>query len=183
MLNYEGIKKNPRQFLALTSMKVEEFDFLCYEFHTDWWNYIRYHTLRGKKRKHPLTTERSTGPLCNTEDKLLFLLVYLKTNPIQQMHALNFGIVQGKVSEWIELLTRILCRTLGRLGLLPCREPEALKDVLEQLQAKVINLDATERRVERSSDYEVQKEYYSGKKKHIPKRITSSLQMTRLSCT
>ena len=49
--------------------------------------------------------------------------------------------------------------------MMPSGSPEELKAELEKYRVKEANMDATEREVNRSTDYEVQKEFYSGKKK------------------
>ena len=53
------------------------------------------------------------------------------------------------------------------MGLTPSTNPGQLKDELEKYQVQEANMDATEREVNRSSDYEVQKEFYSGKKQPV----------------
>ena len=187
MLKYEKIKKSPRQFLALTSLKVEEFDNLCDEFHSDWWKYYRYNTLRGKPRKYPITYESSDSPLPTTEDKLFFLLIMLKNNPLIEYQAASFNMSSGKVSEWFNVLSKTLRQTLNRLGLLPCREAGGVSEALKKLGAKKVTLDGTERTIQRSVDYGVQQDYYSGKKKdHTVKNnllATDNQQIVYLSDT
>lgn len=104
--------------------------------------------------------------------KLFFLLCYLKNYPLQQFHASYFDITQAKVSQSIKVLLPILEKTLTRMGLVPSTSPEGLKAELEKYQVKEANMDATEREVNRSTDYEVQKEFYSGKKKGIQSKTT-----------
>ena len=58
------------------------------------------------------------------------------------------------------------------MGLMPSINPEELKAELEKYRVKEANMDATEREVNRSTDYEVQKEFYSGKKKDIQSKTT-----------
>lgn len=104
--------------------------------------------------------------------KLFFLLSYMKNYPLQQFHASYFGVTQGKVSQLIKVLRPLLEKTLSRMGLMPSDSPEELKAELEKYQVKEANMDATEREVNRSTDYEVQKEFYSGKKKGIQLKTT-----------
>lgn len=167
MLKYEKIKKQPRQFLALTGLKIEEFKSLCDEFHNDWWKYIRYNSLRGKPRKHPIAQERNDTPLPTTEDKLFFLLVMIKNNPLIEYQAASFNMSAGKVSEWFNVLLKTIKQTLSRLDLLPCREANRVREILLNLGVKEVTLDGTERTIQRSVDYGVQQDYFSGKKKTI----------------
>lgn len=187
MLNYEKVRSNAQQFLALTSLTVEEFDFLCNEFEEDWWRYYRYYTLRGRKRKVPLYKEHGNSSLPTTEMKLFFVLVYLKQYPLQQFQAANFGLSVGKTNEWIKMLLKTLKVTLERLKLQPCRDGELLKTVLEKMHIAIATLDACERKIQRSVDSHVQQEYYSGKTKdHTVKNnllVTDTQEVVYLSQT
>nr|WP_235817028.1 transposase family protein [Bacteroides ndongoniae] len=46
------------------------------------------------------------------QDKLFFILVYLKTNPLQEFHAIQFEMTQPQANRWIHLLSEILRHTL-----------------------------------------------------------------------
>lgn len=165
MLNYQTTKPNPSQFLALTSLHVQEFNYLAERFEPHWRNYYRYHTLKGKLRKHPAHHEYANGCLPGAENKLFFLLVYLKTYPLQQYHSALFGLAQGKTSELVKALKPVLDKTLTEMGCMPSSNPEEIQKMLEQMQAEAVTVDATERPIPRATDYDVQKEFYSGKKK------------------
>lgn len=167
MLNYEKVRKNSQRFLSLTGLFPKEFDFLCNEFETDWWKYYKYQTVRGKKRRVPLYREHENGSLPTTEQKLFFLLVYLKQYPLQQFQAESFDLSVGKTNEWIKVLLKTMKETLARLKLQPCRDSSLLKTVLEAMDIATVNLDASEREIQRAKDASVQQEYYSGKKKTI----------------
>ena len=97
------------------------------------------------------------------EDKLLFILFFLKTNPLQEVLATTFGLDQPQASRWLELLRARLLATLIRARVLPERQSERLYRAVAG-QSKLL-IDATERAVGRSVDDQTQKEYYSGKKK------------------
>jgi hypothetical protein len=130
-------------------------------------DYFLYHTLQGEIRKKVCYQEQKNASLKGSEMKLFFLLSYLKNYPLQQFHASYFGITQAKVSQFIKVLSPILEKTLTRMGLMPSTNSEDLIAELRKYQVKEANMDATEREVNRSTDYEVQKEFYSGKKKDI----------------
>ncbi len=59
----------------------------------------------------------------------------------------------------------MLNEALSELGLLPARNSDKAKRKLEGEEEVII--DGTERPIPRPKDYEVQKEYYSGKKNGI----------------
>lgn len=163
-MNYEHIRQNAVQFLALTSLTVEEFDYLLEHFAPRWHSYYRYHTLEGKRRKHPLIKEAANAKLKGTAQKLFFLLVYLKNNSLQQQQAASFGVSQAKVSIISRLLLEILNQTLKSMGLLPCRNGLELAHRLANHPDKVFSLDGTERSIQRNKDADAQEVEYSGKK-------------------
>ena len=75
---------------------------------------------------------------------------------------ITFEMTQAQVSLWIKLLSGLLRGALDKQGFLPKRKVEQLKQVLEN--ETVVLLDATERRVQRPMDNDVQRDYFSGKK-------------------
>ena len=58
------------------------------------------------------------------EDKLLFILVYLKHNLHQEIQGCLFGMSQTNVSKWTHLLHRILNQALAQQSYLPARTAE-----------------------------------------------------------
>ena len=76
---------------------------------------------------------------------------------------LNFGMSQGKVSIWIKVLLPILQETLAKFGDLPSRDGTKLDVILKESDQEKFYLDGTVRPVQRSIDYELQKEHYTGK--------------------
>ena len=167
-----ALKQNPSQFLSMTSLSVEEFELLHDSFEGYCTDYFSHHTIQGKVREKFFYKEQKNASLKGTEMKLFFLLSYLKNYPLQQFHASYFGITQGKVSQLVKVLRPILEKTLTRMGLMPSGSPEELKAELKKHRVKEANMDATEREVNRSTDYETQTEFYSGKKKDIQSKTT-----------
>ncbi len=56
------------------------------------------------------------------EDKLLFILVYLKQAPTQEVQGSLFGMRQSKANMWIHLLHPVLNRALAQTGDIPKRD-------------------------------------------------------------
>ena len=56
----ENVRNRPKQFLSVTSLFVEEFDYLLSSFSSKWRNYYRIHTIEGKKRKAPIFNPEKT---------------------------------------------------------------------------------------------------------------------------
>jgi hypothetical protein len=165
MLNFTEIVKKPKQFLGLTSLTVEEFDYLCTPFEAEWRKHTMYYTQKGKRRKVPQVVCSTTSTLPEIEDKLFFILYVLKTNSLQEAIAATYSMSQGKVSEWTTTLLPLLHEVLKRMRLTPSRDSHGLICKLEELEAKSIIIDGTERPIQRSLDYGVQEVFYSGKKK------------------
>ncbi|MCZ2355087.1 MAG: transposase family protein [Bacteroidia bacterium] len=62
-----------------------------------------------------------------------------------------------------------------KMKVLPTRDSEMLNQLIQEMGLQEVVIDATERQIQRPKDYEVQKEYYSGKKKLIRSRTPLSL--------
>ncbi len=100
------------------------------------------------------------------EGKLLFILVYQKTNPLQTMHGLQFDLSQPQTHYWIHHLLPVLQRALAALGMAPERDASRVAtSPLAPEGAPDMVLDGTERRRQRPTDAAQHKEQYSGKKK------------------
>src|SRR2546428_2022710 len=173
MLKYEELRKNKKQFLALTGLTIEEFEKLLPAF-------IRAYerknppnkTLKGKERKRKVGGGRSSE-LKSNEQKLLFALVYQKSYPLQEMMAVLFGIDQGQVNYWLHRLLPVLRDALDELALLPERDGAkfARHERSKGKKAPLI-IDGVDRRRQRPKNAEKQKLHYSGKKKvHADKNI------------
>src|SRR2546428_14029026 len=143
MLSYDGVKQNPEQFLACTSLTVEEFDILLPSFSQAWDGYVKknYVNSGGGKPKLP-----------HVVDKLFFILFYYKVYPIQSAMGAIFEMSQGQVSFWVGVLSIVLQSTLGIAQSLPKRRPKQLKEALAACGASNLIIDGTERERQRPSD-------------------------------
>ena len=121
-MNYEFLKDKPTRFEKLTSYTQEEFlDFLPV-FTKVFLEYYSTITLDGKPRiKRKYSTYKSSC-LPSFEDKLLFILVYFRKAPTQDVLGELFGISQPVANKWIHRLSPVINRTLAELGELPSRE-------------------------------------------------------------
>lgn len=169
MIDYNNIYQNKKKFLSLTSLYPQEFDHLLSTFSEEWYQYHKHFDSNGKRRKAPkLSYQNDTSTLPTVEDKLFFILVYLKNNPTQEFLAMTFNMDQGHASRWIKTLSDILYKSLDRLDVLPCKNGSALETFLEDKDIDCLIIDGMEQRTKRAIDNEVQKDKYSGKKKTIP---------------
>jgi hypothetical protein len=164
MLSYQEISKNATQFLSLTSLTVSEFSVLLKSFEEKWLYRMHYYTYSGKPRSRAYSEKRN-AKLPSVGDKLFFILYYLKNNPLQESLGANFGMNQPQANVNIKLYLPILEEALRTQQVLPFQKVSSLKKYIEEQKIKIVYQDGTERPIERSVDYETQKEYYSGKKK------------------
>ena len=82
--------------------------------------------MDGKPRTARRFTVYKNCPLPTPADRLLFILVYLKTYTLQVVHGRLFGMVQGKANQWIHVLLPALLAALRALGDAPARSLSAL---------------------------------------------------------
>ena len=74
---------------------------------------------------------------------------------------------QSVANTWIYRLSTVLKAALAKADYLPARLAEEMLERLAHEGAQPLGLDGTDRRVNRPQDNELQKTYYSGKKKSI----------------
>ena len=173
MLTYLTLQDRPREFLAATGLTPEEFARLLPAFAAAYAVlYPPDKTWEGKVRQRQ-SGGGAKGGLPRMEDKLLFLLVYQKTNPLQIMHGWQFGLSQPQSNYWIHHLLPVLQRALAALDLAPERDASRVATTpLTWEGAPALAIDGTERRRQRPQDPRVQQAHYSGKKKaHTDKNI------------
>lgn len=181
MHNQKKILTDYRFMLSLTSLTAAEFFQLLSLFDELWQRYHAHHDLQGKRRRIEKFSEHRSMSLKGSLDKLFFVLVYLKQNPLQVYHGFTFTMSQGKVSQWLKVLLPLLEQALAKMRRLPYREPSHLYVSLRLLAGQVLLLDATERAVSRSVDGERQKYEYSGKQGyHTQKNLLMSDEQNRI---
>lgn len=125
-LCYSDVKTKETEFLALTSLTHQEFAWLIAPFESAFQAHMSVWRLDGKQRTQRRYTTYENCPLPTAEDRLLFVLSYLKDNPIQSNHGLRFGLRQGKTNQWLHVLLPVLRQTLRELGVAPARSLQAL---------------------------------------------------------
>lgn len=163
MLRYQILVGNPRKFLAMTGYTETEFQALLPYFLAEFEQYVAVYRLDGKKRQKRRYSEYQNSPLPTGEDKLLFILIYLKQGSLQEAHATLFGLHQPDANHWIHLLHPLLKRALGRAGELPARTVTEL--AVSPFEPGLYFHDGTERPIVRPTDPRQQRLCYSGKQK------------------
>lgn len=162
-MSFEELQDKPRVLQSLTSINVQEFATLLVSFKAAWETFVQ-ETFQREGRKRAYGGGR-TAHLRSLEDKLLFILVYFRLYPTQEVQGFLFGMSQAQANEWIHRLSGVLNQALGHEKHLPEREPANLKAVLDVCPSLEFMIDGTERPINRPKDKKDRKTYYSGKKK------------------
>ena len=92
-LRYSNLRQNPKALLAHTGLNPDEFEALAVFFDQAWRRYIGAYTLEGKPRARQ-SRGRKNETFSTIEDQLLFVLTYLKINPLQEVLAAAFSMCQ-----------------------------------------------------------------------------------------
>jgi hypothetical protein len=125
-LRFTDIQTRPTEVLDLTSLTLEEFQRLVPPFEAAFEAHMATWRLDGRPRTARRYTTYTNCPLPTPEDRLLFILVYLKTYPLQVVQGRLFGLGQSKAHQWIHVLLVVLRATLRTLGDAPARSVQEL---------------------------------------------------------
>src|SRR5689334_9847452 len=135
MLRYSSERDKANHILNLTGLTVEQFEQLVEPFEQAFVRHMQLWTMEGKPRTARAYTPYANSPLPTPEDRLLFLLCYLKVASLQVAHAALFGMTQPNANKWLHILLVVLHQTLRDLGDAPARHLLSLRERLASLQA------------------------------------------------
>ena len=139
-LRFTELKSRPLEFLDFTSVTLDEFQQLVLPFETAFHARMAAWRMDGKPRTARRFTVYKNCPLPTPEDRLLFILTYVKTYALQVVQGRLFGMVQGKANQWIHLLLPVLLAALRALGDAPARSLTALAQRLGVSEADAATL-------------------------------------------
>ena len=186
-----ALQSRPMAFLDFTSLTLDEFQQLVPPCETAFHARMAAWRLDGKPRTARRFTVYQNCPLLTPEDRLLFILVYLKTSALQVGPGRGCGMVQGTAHQWRHVLLPVLLAARRTLGDAPARSLAALAQRLGVAAAAAATVvtplaeepapvgpspaavpaslppcahDGTERRLVRPQDSGEQPESDSGKK-------------------
>lgn len=120
-LRYSAIEGRADKILDFTSLTEAEFQTLVPPFAQAFLTHMEEWRLDGKRRERRAYSTYQNCPLPSPEDRLRFILSYLKSNAVQVFHGQLFGLPQHKANQWIHTLLPVLRATLARLGDAPAR--------------------------------------------------------------
>jgi hypothetical protein len=160
MLTYEKIKGKASIFKSLTGLSLAALGQLLPGFEKA---EAAFWQRQEGQRRQPRQRRRGGGRkprLARVEDRLVFILVYFRLYPTQEVLGFLFGIGQPQANEWVHRLTPRLNAALGSEQQLPARQAA--------------------RPIQRPKDGPRQGQSYSGKKKrHTVKNIVISDKPTK----
>src|SRR3954470_19003404 len=130
-VRFADVQFRPAEFLNLTSLTLEEFQVVVAPFEAAFQEHMAAWRLDGKPRTARRFTVYRSCPLATPEDRLFFLLTYLKTYAVQVVQGRLFGMGQSKANQWIHVLLPALLAALahklsileGPLLVAPLEEP------------------------------------------------------------
>ena len=125
-VRFTDVQSRPTEFLDFTSLTLDEFQQLVPPFEAAFHARMAAWRLDGKPRTTRRFTVYENCPLRTPEDRLLFILVYLKTYALQVVQGRLFGMGQSKAHQWIHALLPVLLAALRVLGDAPARSLTAL---------------------------------------------------------
>src|SRR5206468_7767847 len=125
-VRFTELQSRPMEFLDFTSLTLDEFQQLVAPFEAAFHARMAAWRMDGKPRTARRFTVYKNCPLPTPEDRLLFILTYLKTYALQVVQGRLFGMVQGKANQWIHVLLPVLLTALRALGDAPARSLSAL---------------------------------------------------------
>jgi hypothetical protein len=125
-LRFTDLQSRPLEFLDLTSLTLKEFQQLVSPFEAAFQAHMAAWRLDGKPRTARQFAVYKNCPLPTPEDRLFFILAYVKTYALQVVQGRLFGMGQSKANQWIHVLLPVLLAALRTLGDAPARSLTAL---------------------------------------------------------
>src|SRR5215468_12045380 len=125
-VRFIDVQARPTEFLDFTSLTLEEFRHLVPPFEAAFQAHLAAWRLDGKPRTARRFRVYKNCPLPTPEERLFFILTYLKTYSLQVVHGRLFGMGQSKANQWIHVLLPVLLAALRTLGDAPTRSLAAL---------------------------------------------------------
>src|SRR5437870_1774182 len=141
-VQFTDVQDRPLEFLDLTSLTLDEFQHLVPPFEAAFQAQMPAWRHDGKPRTARQFSVYKNCPLPTPEDRLLFILAYVKTYSLQVVQGRLFGMGQSKANQWIHVLLPVLLAALRALGDAPARSLTALAQRLGVSEADAASMVA-----------------------------------------
>jgi hypothetical protein len=125
-VRFADLQSRPTEFLDFTSLTLDEFQQLVPPFEAAFQAHMAAWRLDGKPRTARRFSVYQNCPLPTPEERLLFILAYVKTYSLQVVQGRLFGMGQSKANQWLHVLLPVLLAALRALGDAPARSLSAL---------------------------------------------------------
>ncbi len=175
MIKLKRAVKSNATLKALTGLKIKQFKILATLFE------IELKRSFEELRNVRLNRGREFV-LKSSEEKLFFILFYMKCYPTFEVCGLFFDVDRSSCCRWVKWFLPALQEILEKQLVLPKRkigDPEEFVRLFPGVQA--VFIDGTERPIQRPKDHERQKANFSAKKKrHTRKNIVINDEKKRI---
>lgn len=177
-MNTNKAFKDYRLLKALTGVSVKEFQSMLPVFEQAVYEDSR---LRSKAKERHFGGG-AKGKLITAEDKLFFILVYIKTYPTFDFLGFVFSLHRSRAHRNTIKLLGSLEKALGRKIVMPEKKISTMEEFLGKFPlAKDLFVDGVERPIQRPVNKKKQNKLYSGKKKrHMKKSIIAVDEKKRI---
>jgi len=125
-IRFRDVQARPTEFLDMPSVTLAAFQQLVPPFEAAFHAPMAAWRLEGTPRTTRRFTVSENCPLPPLEERLLFLLAYVKTYSLQVVQGRLVGMGQSKAHQWMHVLLPALLATLRALGDAPTRSLTAL---------------------------------------------------------
>ena len=126
----EDVIQRAGSLQAMTGLTEEEFTTLLPHFARALVASMQHRTIAGQPRTSRRYSSYDNSPLPTIADKWLFILTYVKQNPIQEVQGQLCGMSQSNANKWIHLLHAVLNHALAHQERLPARNADDLSVML-----------------------------------------------------
>ena len=127
----EEVTQRAGSLRALTGLTEAECQALLPHFEQALVTYLQDRTIAGQPRTSRRYSTDDTCPLPTLADKRLFLLTYVKQNPIQEVQGQLLGMSQSNANKGIHVLHPVLNQALADQARLPARTAAACAAMFE----------------------------------------------------
>ncbi|WP_448541254.1 transposase family protein, partial [Roseiflexus sp.] len=97
----------------MTGRTIDEFKALVPIFHAAFEAHMQHQTIDGRFRWSRRSVSYANSPLPTNEDKLVFILTYVRQNVTQATLGCMFQMSQSNVRMWANVLHTVLNQALG----------------------------------------------------------------------
>ena len=139
-VRFTDLQTRPLEVLDLTSLTLDEFRRLGPPFEAALHAHMAQWRFDGQPRMARRYTTDQNCPLPTPEDRLLCILTYLNTYPLQVVQGRLCGIDQSQANQWIHVLLVVLQATLRALGDAPSRSLQELAQRMGVTEAEAAGL-------------------------------------------